>query len=237
MSWGYYEYVPVAQKREKAARALAKYKKKNADISPIIVEGNKIAKTWWGMSWNKNLESYADYSNRIGRGRSYVRNGMVLDLQIDVGKVFALVMGSGATPYQVTIQIDCLPSPKWNNIVKKCSHSIGTIEELIAGKFPQELADFFLQQGEGLFPTPKEIHLDCSCPDWATMCKHVAAALYGIGTRLDQQPLLFFKLRDVSVEELIKKSVTKKMESLLKNAEKKSERVLEGVDLEELFGL
>lgn len=237
MGWGYHQYVPVSQKRADAEKALKRLKKKNPDISPIIIEGNKIAKTWWGASWNKNLESYADYSNRISRGRSYVKNGMVLDLTIEVGRVTAMIMGSYKQPYQVTIRIDKLSKTKWNHIVKQCSRSIGGMAELVEGNFPKVLENAFLKQGEGLFPTPKEIHMDCSCPDWAYMCKHVAAALYGIGARLDQDPLLFFVLRDVPFKDLLKKSVEDKMNSLLKNAGKKSNRLLDGVDVDELFGL
>jgi uncharacterized Zn finger protein len=237
MMWGYYKYTPVAQKKAKAQKQLEKLRKKNPNISPVIVEGRKIAKTWWGASWNKNLESYADYSNRIGRGSAYVKNGMVLDLQITKGEISALVQGSVAKPYEISIKIDKLPDSRWNDIVGQISRGIGSVEELIAGKFPQELAKVFLQQGKGLFPSPEEISFSCSCPDWAYMCKHVAAALYGIGARLDQDPFLFFTMRDIDFSSLIKKSVDEKMGNLLKNAGKKSKRILDDADIGELFGV
>lgn len=235
--WGYPKYIPVAQKKNDAAKQLEKLKKKNPAINPVIINGTKVANTWWGIAWNKNLESYADYANRIGRGRSYVRNGFVLDLSIETGVITALVQGSGRSPYKVQITIAPLSKQKWEDITKICSHSIASMEELAAGKFPKKLETLFTQKDSGLFPTPKEIRFDCSCPDWADMCKHVAAALYGVGARLDQDPFLFFKLRDINFESLLKKSIEEKMHSMLKNADKKSARVMDEADVEELFNI
>lgn len=235
--WGYYAYVPVAKKKQDAAKALEKLKKKRPDIRPVVIEGNKVAKTWWGVAWNKNLESYADYANRIGRGRAYVRNGFVLDLQIDSGSVTAIVAGSGRNPYNVKITIDALSKDKWNRITEICGRSIAGIDQLVQGKFPKELETLFTQKGEGLFPAPKEIKLSCDCPDWAVMCKHVAAVLYGIGARFDEDPTLFFKLRNIEIEELIKKSIEEKMENMLKNSGKKTRRVIKDADIGGLFGI
>lgn len=144
-----------------------------------------MAKIWWGKAWNQNLESYADYSNRIARGRSYVRNNAVLDLKIVKGEVKAIVQGSSSKPYMITVQIDKLSNERWNKVITLCNHRIDTLEQLVAGSFPKELEVLFKERKYGLFPSPKEIHFDCSCPDWASMCKHVAAVLYGIGARLD----------------------------------------------------
>jgi uncharacterized Zn finger protein len=237
VSWGYYEYKPVAKKKAEAQKKLEKLKKKNPNISPVIVEGRKIAATWWGTAWNKNLESYADYANRIGRGSAYVKNGMVLDLQITPGEVNALVMGSRQSPYNISIKIDKISDSNWNAIAAQGSGRIGGIAELAGGNFPEELSQIFLRQGEGLFPSPKEIHLSCSCPDWAYMCKHAAAALYGVGARLDHDPLLFFTLRGIDFSALLKKSVEEKMENMLKNAGKKSARIIDDADIAGLFGV
>jgi uncharacterized Zn finger protein len=238
VGWGYYpEYVPVAKKQADAKKALAKLQKKNPGISPVVIEGTKVAKTWWGIAWNKNLESYADYSNRIGRGRAYLRNGFVLDLQINPENVTAIVAGSGRNPYKVKITINALPKATWQKITEVCGRSIASIEQLVQGKFPKELESIFMQKGEGLFPSPKEINFDCDCPDWADMCKHVAAALYGIGARFDQDPTLFFKLRNIEIEALIKKSVEEKMENMLKNSGKKTRRVMADANIGELFGI
>ncbi|MDR1885912.1 MAG: SWIM zinc finger family protein [Synergistaceae bacterium] len=237
MRWGYEDYKPVAQRKAEAEYQLKLLRKKNPNISPVVVEGRKIAVTWWGASWNENLESYADFANRLGRGRSYVKNGMVLDLQISPCTIKALVKGSRRTPYNVSIGIDKLSAPRWKSVVEQSSRRISDIAELAGGKFPEELSNVFLQQGKGLFPTPNEIHFNCSCPDWADMCKHVAAALYGVGARLDSDPLLFFVLRDIDFSLLLKKSVDEKMQGMLKNSDKKSWRVIDDKDIPGLFGL
>ncbi|MDD2212597.1 MAG: SWIM zinc finger family protein [Clostridia bacterium] len=236
-AYGFPEYVSVAEKKAKAERALKKLKKNNPDAEPIIIEGRTLAKSWWGKVWNRNLESYADYSNRIDRGKSYVRNNAVLDLKISKGIVIAKVLGSKAKPYDIEIQIDTLSSTKWREILGLCNRRIDTLEQLIEGKFPKELEILFTDKKYAMFPSPKEIHFYCSCPDYAYMCKHVAAALYGIGTRLDQNPLLFFELRDIDGQELIRKSMEQKLDSMLKNAGKKSKRQIAAKDISNIFGL
>lgn len=235
--YGFPRYESVAEKKAKANRSLAKMKKKNPDIEPVIIEGRTLAKSWWGKSWNINLESYADYSNRIERGKSYVRNNAVLDLKITRGKVIAKVQGSRVKPYDVEISIDALDSKKWEQVTELCNHRIDSLEQLIEGKFPKELEVLFTDKKYGMFPSPKEIHFACSCPDWAYMCKHVAAALYGIGARLDNNPMLFFALRDIDGQMLIRKSMERKLESMLKNAGKKSKREIAAKDISDIFGL
>ncbi len=234
---GFPPYVSVAQKRAKAAKKLKELKKKNSRIQPVIIEGQSITNTWWGKSWNKNLERYADYGNRIGRGRSYVLHGAVLDLQINTGKIRALVQGSRSKPYEVEILIAALSKNNWQSIRKAVGGQLDSLAELLAGKFPQSLRELFFAREKGLFPSPQEIHFDCSCPDWASMCKHVAAALYGIGARLDEQPGLFFTLRQVEVDELITQTVQGATQTLLKKAGAKSSRVMEDVDLADVFGI
>ncbi|MCL1975950.1 MAG: hypothetical protein FWG61_07315 [Firmicutes bacterium] len=235
--WGYNDYVPVAQKRANAQVALAKLRKKKPDINPVIINGTKIAKTWWGNAWNKNLQSYADFANRIGRGSAYVKNGYVLDLQIETGYVTAVVAGSRSKPYNIKITIDALSRSSWERITTLCGRSIANIDQLLQGKFPEELTTLFTQRGEGLFPSPREIKFSCDCPDWAYMCKHVAATLYGIGARFDEDPTLFFKLRNIEIEALLKRTIAEKMDSMLKNSGKKTKRVLLDADISELFGI
>ena len=235
--WGYPRYVSVAEKRAKAARKLKQLKKKNPDIKPIFLEGRAIARTWWGKSWNLNLERYADYSNRIGRGRSYVRHGAVLDLQIDPGKVNSLVQGTRSKPYSVEIKIKAVNKMIWKDIKAACEGKLDSLQELLAGKFPKALNEIFMAHGKGLFPSPKEIDFNCSCPDWAYMCKHVAATLYGIGARLDKDPSLFFKLRKVKMKDLVTQAVEDKTRKLLKKAKKKTARVIDESDLADVFGI
>ena len=239
MYYGYGKYVTVAEKRAKAERKLKALKKKKPDIQPVVLEGQTLAKTWWGKAWNNNLERYADYANRIGRGRSYVRHGAVLDLQIQPGKVSGLVMGSASTPYRVTITIKPIPPKQWQEIKSQCRGKMDSIKQLMAGKLPKALEDLFTQKGKGLFPSPKEIELDCSCPDWAVMCKHVAAVLYGIGARLDQDPGLFFILRKAKVNDLVAETVQESKKDLLNKSGKKSSRIIDEKDqnLSDMFGI
>lgn len=238
MSYGYYPpYVPVAEKRAKADQQIEKLRKKKRDLEPVILDSSTIASTWWGKAWNKNLESYADYSNRISRGKSYVRNHAVLDLKIRQGEAVALVQGGSSKPYTVKVEITPLDNTRWEEIINLCNHQIDSVEQLAMGKFPQELSVLFTEKKYGLFPSPKEIKFDCSCPDYAYMCKHVAAVLYGIGARLDRSPLLFFELRGVDCQELIRRSVESKLENMLKNAGKKSKRVIKDEDMHDIFGI
>ena len=234
---GYAPYICVAERREKAKKKIEKLRKKDPNISPVIITGTKLATTWWGNSWNKNLESYSDYSNRIERGRSYVRNCAVLDLKITPGCIEALVQGSETKPYKVSVSIKPLIKGVWEEITKECSGKIDSLQELVEGNFPKALSEFFTVKGKGLFPAPKEINLECSCPDYANMCKHVAAVLYGVGARLDENPALFFMLRNVDVEELISETISKKSKTMLEKSKTKSKRVIKETDISDMFGI
>ncbi len=236
-SYGYKDYVPASIKKARAAKSIDKLRKKNPNLAPVQISGRKLAKTWWGIAWNENLERYADYANRIDRGRSYVRQGSVIDLQIEPGKVKALVQGTRVTPYKVEIYIQPLKPLTWDRVFAACTGSISSLQDLISGKFPQNLAELFTARGEGLFPTPKEISMTCSCPDWAPMCKHVAAPLYGVGARLDEDPALFFRLRQVDIDELITHALDQTSDTLLERSQKKSRRALDHADLSGLFGI
>lgn len=237
MSSGYGKYISAEEKKAKAAKSMAKLQKKDPTLEPVIIEGRALARSWWGKAWNTNLESYADYSNRIARGKTYVRSNAVLDLKIAKGLVQAKVQGSRAKPYDVTIQIDPLRPEKWERTTALCNRRIDSLEQLIEGKFPQELEVLFTDRAYGIFPSPGEIHFACSCPDWASMCKHVAAALYGIGARLDKDPMLFFELRGRDGHELIKTTMESKVEAMLKNAGRKSPRELDEAAAADLFKL
>lgn len=198
---GWKPYVPVAKRRAQAEKKIAQAQKAGKNYAPIAAFRGALAKTFWGKAWCENLERYSDYANRLPRGRTYVRNGSVIDLQIQPGKVTAQVMGSSL--YKIEVAIDTVAPAQWKKVVADCAGSIHSLVELLQGKLTQPVMERIAQPKDGLFPTPKEIHLDCSCPDWADMCKHVAAALYGIGTRLDAQPELLFVLRGVDASELI----------------------------------
>ena len=204
MSWGYYgfrPYVSVAERRRKAQREVAKLAKKGKVIRPIQIEGRTIARTFWGKAWCDNLESYMDYANRLPRGRTYVRNGSVVHLDVRPGEIEAMV--SGSELYRVKITMVAAAKAKWKVLCRECAGGIGSLVELLQGRLSDRVMDIITRKATGLFPSPAEIKLDCSCPDWAEMCKHVAAVLYGVGARLDQNPELLFVLRSVNHEELI----------------------------------
>jgi uncharacterized Zn finger protein len=203
----YYEwapYVPVAERRRKAAAEMKKLAKKGQAISPVRIEGRTIATTVWGKAWCANMERYSDFSNRLPRGRTYVRNGSVVDLQIAPGRVAARV--SGSSIYRTCVSVKSLAATAWKKICADCIGGIDSLVELLQGRFAKGVMERLCRQGDGLFPAPKEITFDCSCPDGAYMCKHVAAVLYGIGARFDHQPELLFTLRQVDASELLSKA-------------------------------
>ena len=225
-------YVPVAERRRKAAAEMAQLAKKGQTISPVRIEGRTIATTVWGKAWCANLEAYSDYANRLPRGRTYVRNGSVVDLQIAPGRIEARV--SGSSMYRTTVTVTALPKPRWGTLVTDCAGGIDSLVELLQGRFSKGVMERLCRQGDGLFPTPKEIKLDCSCPDGAYMCKHVAAVLYGVGARLDHQPELLFTLRQVAATDLLAKAGA----GLAANATAPaSDRTLAADDVGALFGL
>jgi len=191
----------VAERRARAEKEAAKLTKKGQTLSPVRLEGRTIARSFWGKSWCENLESYSDYSNRMPRGRTYVRNGSVLHLDIRRGEIEALV--SGSSLYKVNVKIKPVDKARWAALCRASAGSIGSLMELLQGKLSERVMGIMTHRETGLFPAPKEIELDCSCPDWADMCKHVAAVLYGVGARLDEKPELLFLLRHVDHRELV----------------------------------
>jgi uncharacterized Zn finger protein len=206
MGYGYYdggfpEYVPVAERRRRAARKLAQLRKKGHEPKPIELEGRVIATTFWGKAWCDHLESHADLANRLPRGRTYVRNGSVIDLQIARGEVRALV--SGSEIYEAKVGIAPLAGPRWKAVRRECAGQIGTVVELLAGRVSTAVMGVLTHRQKGLFPGTRELSLRCSCPDGAWLCKHLAAVLYGVGARLDHAPELLFTLRGVDGAELI----------------------------------
>ncbi len=204
MAFGYYggwpAYVPVAERRKKALLEIARLKKAGQNVAPVVVEGRKIAASFWGKAWCDNLESYQDYANRVERGRSYVRNGAVIDLRIGPREVRAKVIGSEI--YAILITIKPLPAAAWASICADCAGRVDSLVELLQGKLSKPVMERVCRQADGLFPKPGDIKFSCSCPDGASMCKHVAAALYGAGARLDAEPDLLFRLRAVDAGQI-----------------------------------
>jgi uncharacterized Zn finger protein len=229
-TWG--EYVSIAARRRQALKALGKLRKQKQSVAPVTIEGRKIAKTFWGESWCNNLERYSDYAHRLPRGRSYVRNGLVVDLQIAKGKITAKVSGSDL--YDVKIAIAPVKAAGWKAICRDCIGAIDSLVELLQGRLAKGVMDRVCRERDGLFPSPQEIELSCSCPDWADMCKHVAAALYGVGARLDEKPQLLFVLRGVDENDLIAGAG---QDLALTSPAPGATKVLDDGDVAALFGL
>jgi uncharacterized Zn finger protein len=233
MSWdyGFRPYVSVAERRRQAQREMERRRKKGLKVAPIVINGRIIAKTFWGKAWCENLESYSDFANRLPRGRTYVRNGSVVHLELRPGKVSALVSGSAL--YSVEITITSLPAPDWERVKRACAGQIGSLVELLQGQLSRSVMDVVTRRGEGLFPKPAEIRMECSCPDWAGMCKHVAAVMYGVGARLDHQPDLLFLLRKVDHLELIAGAV----DSTQPTAKVRGKKTIATGDIADVFGI
>jgi uncharacterized Zn finger protein len=237
MSWGYgygwRPYVPVAKRRANALREVTKMAKSGKTVSPVVLQGRNIASTFWGKAWCDNLEAYSDFENRLPRGRTYVRNGSVVDLQIAKGKVTAIV--SGSELYKIQIQIKPLAANLWKTIQADCAGKIDSLIELLQGRLSAGVMQIVTRRERGLFPTPNEIGMDCSCPDWADMCKHVAAVLYGVGARLDEKPELLFLLRGVDPEDLISK--VSAAEAVRQTTPATGAATIEEAELADVFGI
>jgi uncharacterized Zn finger protein len=229
---GWAPYVPVAERRRKAALAMEKLRKKGHPMAPVTLVGRAIAATFWGKAWCDNLEGYHDYENRLPRGRTYVRNGSVVDLQIGPREIKAMV--SGSSIYHVTVSIGAVVKAQWQSICKDCAGGIDSLVELLQGRFSKGVMERICRQEQGLFPRPSDIRFSCSCPDYASMCKHVAAVLYGVGARLDTQPELLFRLRAVDENELVA-HIDQALP--MSNAGPAAGKVLDSDDLSSMFGL
>ncbi len=223
-------YVPVAERRRKAEREAARLRKTGRALTPVRIEGRAIATTAWGRAWCDNLEGYRDYESRLPRGRTYVRNGSVIDLQIGPCEVKALV--SGSSIYQVAIGIAAVPAARWRSIRADCAGRIDSLVELLQGRLSKGVMERMCRQGAGLFPKPSEIRFSCSCLDHASMCKHVAAVLYGVGARLDESPGLLFRLRAVDAGDLVAD-----LDGAMPASRPAGNRVLAADDVSALFGL
>jgi uncharacterized Zn finger protein len=224
-------YVPQAERRRAAAQKSAELARRGRALDPVRIEGRTLARTFWGRAWCRNLERYSDYSNRLPRGRAYVRDGAVLDLQVTAGRIRAEVLGTRL--YTVEIDIHPLPAAKWQALVSECAGRIESLVELLRGRFSETVMEIIARPETGLFPAPAEIRFACSCPDWASMCKHVSAVLYGVGVRLDERPELLFLLRGVNQEELVAQAGRAPVRKLPEDRR----RILDGSDLAGLFGI
>ncbi len=226
-------YVPVGQRLAQAAQfAKKKAKKEGRELSPVKVHGRKLSTKFWGQAWCDNLNYYSDISNRLSRGRTYLGNGSVVDLHIQPGIVNSIVAGSET--YEVRINIKALAPKTWKALQRDCAQSIHSLLDLLQGRFDEGVMQRLARRDGGLFPQRREITMECSCPDDAGVCKHIAAVMYGVGVRLDTSPELLFMLRNVDHSELISRAVTAEN---LEHSLVGTSSALDGSDLGELFGI
>jgi len=231
--WGDYSpYQSVDARRQKAQRYVERERKAGREPKPVLIQGRAIATTFWGQAWCDNLEQYSDFDTRLPRGRSYARNGSVVDLALDPGRIEAKVLGSAL--YTVVVEVNRLPKARWKAIVDDCEGRVDSLLSLLRGQLSDQVMDVVTRPREGLFPHPRELSFSCTCPDWASMCKHVAAVLYGVGSRLDDAPEQLFALRGVDPQPLLDEVVTR---GPVKRDEPGRHKRLEGADLSTLFGI
>ena len=241
MAWyggsGYYSQPSKTELMAKAAASIKRLEKKRGEpLHPVILTGTKIARSWWAQAWCNNIEAYADFSNRVDRGKRYVRASCVIDLRVSEGTIGSIVQGSRKDPYEVRVYIKPIPQKRFQALLDRCTARADSLEALAAGDFPEELKSQLTMGGMGLFPSPAEILFDCNCPDWASMCKHVAATILAMAPLLDDDPLTLFTLRGIDTKDLVKRAAEDKLKLMLEHADVKSDRVLD-VDDEELTAL
>jgi uncharacterized Zn finger protein len=233
MGWGAWApYVPVAQRRAQAAREMGRLQRKGLKVQPVRIAGRQIARTFWGEAWCGHLEKFSDFENRLPRGRTYVRNGAVCHLDIQTGRISAKV--SGSELYDVSVKIRPLSRDRWTRVKSLCVGQVSSALELLQGRLSDQVMSIITSRNQGLFPGPKEMTLSCSCPDWAEMCKHVAAVLYGVGARLDESPELLFRLRGVDPNELVGRA---SVQAVVAKASSRVGRRLGEDRLGEVFGI
>lgn len=239
MSWysySYDNYEDRAAAKARTKRKVDQRRKKGELLAPVVPKAKLgLSITFWGKAWNRNLEAYSDYSNRLPRGRTYLRQGAVMDLIIEQGEITSTVMGSDL--YEVRITIKPLLKNRWQSLKETCTGGIGSLVELLGGKLSDQILQQVTDPKRGLFPAPKEIVITCSCPDYAGLCKHAAATLYGVSCRLDDEPALFFKLRGVDAAELIGTSAVDAVQALTAVDGASQDGVIGAADLSDVFGI
>lgn len=163
----------------------------------------KFVKNWWATRWIKALERLVD-SGRLRRGRTYARKGQVLSITETPSGIEAEVQGSRRKPYQVSIEVEDLGDEQWETVIDTLFEQAIFTAQLLAGEMPQEIEEAFDQAEVSLFPGTKgELITDCSCPDWANPCKHVAAVHYILGERFDEDPFMIFRMRGRTAEQIL----------------------------------
>jgi len=162
-----------------------------------------FANRWWAKRWIGTLERF-NIGARLGRGRSYARQGQVLDIEIASGEVKARVQGSEREPYRVSIKLKPLSAADWQKLTEAMTEEARFSAKLLAGEMPEDIEQVFAAEGLSLFPrTHGDLATDCSCPDYSNPCKHIAAVYYLLGEAFDNDPFLMFRLRGMERDALL----------------------------------
>ncbi len=230
MSW--YQREEAEDHSARKQLELARRRKHGAALVPMVAPqgSRKLVSTFWGKAWCQHLEKYSDYEYRLPRGRSYLRQGQVYDLSVEPGMLRALVLGSSM--YEVEVRIAPLNAEDWGRMQSACAGQVGSLLDLLSGNLGAGVMSVICERDGGIFPAPKEIKMSCSCPDWADMCKHVAAVMYGVGVLFDRDAALFFRLRQVDPADLLAAGAQELLSSTTG-----ADEGLSGEDLSGLFGI
>jgi uncharacterized Zn finger protein len=180
---GYWNWYPKSKPRRPANGIRAK------------TERGQFGKSWWASKWIAALDRLVD-TGRLSRGRTYARSGQVLNIEIQPGRVDSRVQGSRPQPYKVWIKIKPLSNREWAKVTKAMASQAIFAAKLLGGEMPQNIEQAFKQAKVSLFPTKSgDLDTNCSCPDYANPCKHIAAVYYLLGEQFDENPFLIFQLR------------------------------------------
>ncbi|MCW2972575.1 MAG: hypothetical protein JWN72_848 [Thermoleophilia bacterium] len=163
-----------------------------------------VGTTWWARRWLASLEALG-IGERLERGRDYARGGQVMTLDVDVsGVVSAKVQGTRLTPYAARIEAQPFTQLEWLGLADAFAAQANFRAQLLAGVMPDDAEAIFARAGLRLFPTTDDdLHFSCTCADWATPCRHVAAACYLVGEAFDRDPLLLLRLRGIEAPLLL----------------------------------
>jgi uncharacterized Zn finger protein len=225
-------YTSVKSIAKMAAKAANELRAQGYQLDPVMLtsKGPKgLATSTWGRAWCRHLETYADSLPLLPRGRSLLRNGSVIDLNVETAVIDAKVCADRV--YHVTIKTHVCPEETWHSIKQFAAGSVASITELLQGRIPAALMAALTEPERGILPTPDAIRFSCDCPQWADFCEHCAAALYGVGVRLDERPELLFTLVGVDPEEIIASSISSA------TAAASPDQALKQDDLGDLFGI
>lgn len=231
MPW--YSESDLEDAREAVRRKIEKRRARGETMEPFQPPQHraKIVDTFWGRAWCDNLDACKDYEYRLPRGRNYLRQGNVYNLEIERGVITAEVAGSDL--YEVRIAIKPIAEDAWTDVQARCAGETFSLLDLLTGQLGDHVMRVITEPGAGLLPRPQDLKMICSCPDHAGLCKHLAAVLYGVGVLFDRHPELLFQLRGVDPATLVEAATSATSET----AADPATEVIDDSDLSAIFGI